>query len=195
MNTLKVEPRNMQTKAKKLRREGFVTGNVFGKEIEGSIPVQMTAKAAEELLKAHRKGSQVMMDLNGKEIDVLIKEIDYNAMKHQVLEIDFQQLVKGEMVNSVAEVILLNHDKVVDGIVELDLSEIAYKATPDALVETIEIDLEKYRVGDEIKVKDLAIASDKKVTLQTGLEESVVRIVESHVSAAEAEEEEAAEEA
>lgn len=190
MNTLKVEARNMQTKAKKLRREGFVTGNVFGKEIEGSIPVQMTAKAAEELLKTHRKGSQVMMDLDGKEMDVLIKEIDLNSMKHQILEIDFQQLVKGEEVHSVAEVVLLNHDKVVDGIVELDLSEIAYKATPDALVETIEIDLEKYRVGDEVKVKDLAIASDKKVTLLTGLEESVVRIVEPHVSAEVAEDEE-----
>ena len=45
MNTLKVEKRDMQTKAKKLRREGFVTGNVFGREIKGSIPVQMTKKA------------------------------------------------------------------------------------------------------------------------------------------------------
>ena len=34
MNTLKAEKRNMQTKAKKLRREGYVTGNVFGREIE-----------------------------------------------------------------------------------------------------------------------------------------------------------------
>ena len=31
MNTLKAEKRNMQTKAKKLRREGYVTGNVFGR--------------------------------------------------------------------------------------------------------------------------------------------------------------------
>ena len=28
----------MDIKAKKLRREGFVTGNLFGREIEGSIP-------------------------------------------------------------------------------------------------------------------------------------------------------------
>ena len=31
MNTLKAEKRSMDIKAKKLRREGFVTGNVFGK--------------------------------------------------------------------------------------------------------------------------------------------------------------------
>ena len=39
MTTLKVQKRDMETKAKKLRREGFITGNLFGKEIEGSIPL------------------------------------------------------------------------------------------------------------------------------------------------------------
>ena len=42
MNTLKAEKRN--AKAKALRREGYVTGNLFGREIEGSIPVKMTQK-------------------------------------------------------------------------------------------------------------------------------------------------------
>ena len=41
MNTLKAEKRGMDVKAKKLRREGFVTGNLFGKEIEGSVPLKM----------------------------------------------------------------------------------------------------------------------------------------------------------
>ena len=45
MNTLKAEKRNMQTKAKKLRREGYVTGNVFGREIEGSIPTDDTERS------------------------------------------------------------------------------------------------------------------------------------------------------
>ena len=42
MNTLKAEKRSMDVKAKRLRREGYVTGNVFGREIEGSIPVKMS---------------------------------------------------------------------------------------------------------------------------------------------------------
>ena len=36
MDTLKAEKRSMDVKAKKLRREGYVVGNVFGREIEGS---------------------------------------------------------------------------------------------------------------------------------------------------------------
>ena len=42
MTTLKVQRRNMETKAKKLRREGYVTGNLFGKEFEGSIDRKST---------------------------------------------------------------------------------------------------------------------------------------------------------
>ena len=38
MNTLKTERRDLAEKAKKLRREGFITGNIFGHQIEGSIP-------------------------------------------------------------------------------------------------------------------------------------------------------------
>ena len=40
MNTLKAEKRSMDIKAKKLRREGYVTGNVFGRSLAESIPVQ-----------------------------------------------------------------------------------------------------------------------------------------------------------
>ena len=47
MNTLKAEKRDLAVKAKKLRREGYVTGNVFGKELEQSIPVKMLSSSVE----------------------------------------------------------------------------------------------------------------------------------------------------
>ncbi len=188
MNTLKVEKRNMQTKAKKLRREGFVTGNVFGRELNASIPIQISRQAAEEFLKENGKGSQILLELDGHTHNVLVKDISFDSMKHQILEIDFQALVKGEMVHSVAEVVLLNHDKVFGGIVELDLPEISYRATPESLVDKIEIDLSKLKVGDEIKVKDLDIASNQQIIIHNHLEESVVRIVEPHMAVATEEE-------
>ena len=63
MNTYKVQKRDMETKAKKLRREGFVTGNLFGKEIRESIPLKIERKEAERLLRECMKGSQVLLDL------------------------------------------------------------------------------------------------------------------------------------
>ena len=179
MNTLKAEMRDLSVKAKKLRREGFVTGNIFGKEIEGSIPVKMEKLETQKFLKSNLKGSRINLNVDGKDYDVLIKEISYDAMKGQINEIDFQALVKGEPVHSVAEIVILNHDKV-QGVLQQHLEEIAYKAFPSALVEKIELDVGSMKIGDSIKVKDLAIASDKDVTLTTDPEEIVVSLAAPH---------------
>ena len=62
----------MSIKAKKLRREGFVTGNVFGREIQGSMPIKMAKADAERLLKTNGKGSQIMLEVDGRNMDVLV---------------------------------------------------------------------------------------------------------------------------
>lgn len=180
MTTLKVQRRNMETKAKKLRREGYVTGNLFGKEIEGSIPLQIEKQEAERIERECMKGSQLYLELDGKTYDVLIKEMDYRPMDHQILEMDFQALVKGEKVHSVAEVILLNKEKVTEGVLEQLLEEIAYKATPEELVEKVEIDCATLRLGDTLKVADLDIAKNDKIDLQTDLDTPIVSILASN---------------
>lgn len=187
MNTLKAEKRSMDVKAKRLRREGFVTGNVFGKEIKGSIPIKIVKADAERLLKTSGRGSQIMLNVDGQDMDVLIKEVDYNSMKGQVEEIDFQALVSGEKVHSVAEIHLLNHEKVTTGVLQQVLHEVFYRALPSALVEKIELDVGDMRVGDSIKVRDLAIASDKDVDLQTDLDAVVVTVYAVHNTEAEEE--------
>lgn len=170
----------METKAKKLRREGYVTGNLFGKEIEGSIPLQIEKQEAERIERECMKGSQLYLELDGKTYDVLIKEMDYRPMDHQILEMDFQALVKGEKVHSVAEVILLNKEKVTEGVLEQLLEEIAYKATPEELVEKVEIDCAALRLGDTLKVADLDIAKNDKIDLQTDLDAPIVSILASN---------------
>ena len=103
MNTLKAETRNMSLKAKALRKEGFVTGCIFGRELEKSIPLKMEKSEVERLLKSEGKGGRVLLQLEGKTYDALIKEVDYNPLKGFVEEIDFQALVSSEKVHSSAE--------------------------------------------------------------------------------------------
>ena len=195
MNTLKAEKRSMDVKAKRLRREGYVTGNVFGREIEGSIPVKMSKSEVDKLLKTDHKGSQVMLEVDGQTYDALIKEVDFNPLAGRVDEIDFQALVSNEKVHSVAEIVLVNHDKLEAGVLQQHLEEISFRALPSALVDKIMVDVGDMKVGDVIKVKDLAIAQDKDVDLKTDLEAAVVSVAAVHVDPAlEAEEEAAAEE-
>ena len=147
MTTLKAEKRSMDVKAKRLRREGFVTGNVIGREIEGSVPVKIQRTEAERLLKTCAKGSRITLEVDGEPMDVLIKEIDMNPLKGQIQEMDFQALVNGEKVHSVAEVYLLNHENVTTGILQQHLQEISYRAVPAALVEKVGDRRGKYAAG------------------------------------------------
>ena len=176
MDTLKAEKRSMETKAKRLRREGYVTGNVFGHDIEGSIPVKITKAEADRLLKKKKKGSQIMLDLEGQQYDVLIKEIDFDTLKGQAIEMDFQALVKGEKVHSVAEIVLHNKEMVVGGVVDQLLTEIAYKAEPSALVEKVIVDCSALKLGDTLKVADLDIAKDKDIDITTHMDLSLIHI-------------------
>ncbi len=178
MNTLKAEKRDLAVKAKKLRREGYVTGNVFGKELDQSIPVKMLSSNVESLLKTTGKGGRILLDLDGQSYNVLIKEVDFNSMKHQITEIDFQVLVAGEKVHSVAEIELLNHDKVTNGVIQLHLEEISYRAFPEDLTDRIQLDLDGVKVGDSIKVKDLPFAQNPQIELLTDPEAIVVSVTE-----------------
>ena len=180
MNTLKAEKRTMDTKAKRLRREGYVTGNVFGREMEGSLPVKIEKSAVEKLLKTSNKGSQIMLDVDGQSYDVLIKEIQFNPLKGQVDEIDFQALVSNEKVHSVAEIVIVNHDKVAEGVLQENMEEVNSRAYPSALVDKVEVDVAGLKVGDTIRVKDLSLAKDKDIDIKDDPEAVVLTVVAVH---------------
>ena len=183
MNTLKAEKRTMDVKAKKLRREGYVVGNVFGREIEGSIPVKMGKKEVEKLLKTDGKGSQIMLDVDGTQYDVLIKDILFNPTAGRIDEIDFQALVSNEMVHSVAELVFENHEKIAEGVLQINLEEVAYKALPAALVDKVKVDVGEMKIGDVIRVKDLTLAADKDVHITTDLDALVATVTAVHNAA------------
>lgn len=191
MDVLKAERRDQSEKAKRLRREGYITGNVCGKEIEGSIPVKMEKKAVNHVLGKNRKGAQIALDIDGEVHNVLIKDISYNALDNIVEEIEFQALVKNQKVQSVAEIVIENRDKVEDGVVQEQLEEIEYRALPEHLVEKIVLDVGDMKVGDVLRVKDLDIAKNEAVDVITDPEAQVVIVTAVKVAASSEEETEA----
>ena len=66
-------------------------------------------------------------------------------------EIDFQALVSNEKVHSVAEIVLVNHDKLEASVLQQHLEEISFRALPSALVDKIMVDVGDMKVGDVIK--------------------------------------------
>ena len=178
MITLKVEKRNPEVKAKKLRRDGFVCGVLYGKEMKESTPIQLTEPEALRFIKANKEGTQVMLDLDGKQIDALVKNIDYNPMKKQIMALDFQALVAGETVATSVQVVLENEDAA-QGIVEQTLNEVHYKADPANMLDTIVIDFKTLSPDvREFHVKDLVIPEGKTVHITTPEDTLIFHIAE-----------------
>lgn len=134
--------------------------------------------------------------LDGKTYDALIKEVDYNPLAHTVEEVDFQALVSNEMVHSTAEIILENEEKVMSGVLQDELKEVAYKALPADLVDKIKVDVAGMKIGDTLRVKDLEIAKNKNIHITTDPEAVVATVTPVHnvVPETETEAEETAEE-
>ena len=178
MITLKVEKRNPEVKAKKLRRDGFVCGVLYGKEMKESTPIQLTEPEALRFIKANKEGTQVMLDLDGKQVDALVKNIDYDPMKKQIMALDFQALVAGETVATSVQVILENEDAA-QGIVEQTLNEVHYKADPANRLDTIVIDFKTLSPDvREFHVKDLVIPEGKTVHITTPEDTLIFHIAE-----------------
>ena len=138
-----------------------------------------------------------MLNVDGQDYDVLIKEVDYNAMKRCVDEIDFQALVSTEKVHSTAVVVIENREKVLEGALQECLEEIEFKALPAALVDHVTVDVAGMKVGDVIRVKDLDIAKNPDVDVHNDPEAIVVMVdaIRNNIPDDEdADEEEAAEE-
>ena len=178
MITLKVEKRNPEVKAKKLRRDGFVCGVLYGKEMKESTPIQLMEPEALRFIKANKEGTQVMLDLDGKQVDALVKNIDYDPMKKQIMALDFQALVAGETVATSVQVILENEDAA-QGIVEQTLNEVHYKADTANMLDTIVIDFKTLSPDvREFHVKDLVIPEGKTVHITTPEDTLIFHIAE-----------------
>ena len=163
MITLKAEKRNPNVKAKKLRREGYVTGILSGKEMKEPVALQFDGAEAAKFIKANKEGTQIYLDIEGEKVDALVKNIDYNPIEKQLMALDFQALVAGEKVSTTVAV-KLEHTDMVQGIVEQEMEEIHYKADPANLLDTIVIDFNGYPADvRDIHVKDLPIPEGKQV--------------------------------
>lgn len=190
MMTLAAEKRDPEVKAKKLRREGYTTGVLYGREMKENVALKYTEKDALNFIKKAKEGAQTMLDISGEKVDALVKNIDYDPLSKKILALDFQALVAGEVVAATVPVTFIN-EEVVQGVFEPEITEIHYKADPAHLLDPIEIDLAKLPQGTRtLYVKDLKL-EEKGVTVITTADSQLFHVGE--YAKAEEEDEEAEE--
>ena len=140
-----------------------------------NVSLKFTEKEAAAFIKNAKEGTQAYLELDGKNVDVLVKNIDFDPLTKKYMALDFQALVAGEVVSATVPIVYLNEDKV-QGIFEAELSEVHYKADPAHLLEPIEIDLATLpQTTKTMYVKDLKL-EEKGVHVTTSGEQQLFHI-------------------
>ena len=156
---LKAEERKvLGKKVKKLRREGFLPGNVYGKGLN-SFALQVKLTDFESVYKEAGDTGLIDLSYDGKTKPVLVKNLQRNFANHTVLHVDFYQVNMKEKVKATVPVVLVGEAKAVTdkiGLLLQNLTDVEVESLPDSLPENVEINVEHLaEIGDQITVADL----------------------------------------
>lgn len=190
---LSVEKRSVfGKKVKKLRKEGILPGNIYGKEMK-SQAIQMPAKEFADVFKQAGHSGVVNLTLGEESIPTLVHEVTYDHIDKFPLHVDFYKVNLKEKVKATVPVVVIGEPTAVTekfGLLLQNISEVEVEALPTDLPENIEVDVTHLaQVGDSVKVSDLKVSTDVAILAEP--EQEIVRIAE--LVSKEAEEQAAAE--
>ncbi|MGH7204074.1 MAG: 50S ribosomal protein L25 [Candidatus Levyibacteriota bacterium] len=156
---LKAEERTvLGKKVKKLRRVGYLPGNVYGKGLS-SYALQVKLSDFETVYKEVGDTGLIDLAYDGKTKPVLVKNLQRNFAHHTLLHADFYQVNMKEKVKATVPVVLVGEAKAVTdkvGLLLQNLSDVEVESLPDSLPENVEINVEHLaEIGDQITVADL----------------------------------------
>lgn len=165
--TLALEPRTTTgKKVKKLRQQGIIPANVFGKNVK-SLAVQVKNTLLHPVLEQAGE-TQIVYVRIGKEKDerpILITNVQFDPLTDTILHVDFRQVDLKEKVTANIPVELVGESPAVRDLAAsliTSLSEVEVEALPADLPENIQVDVSGLKnVGDVIKVADLPLDHTK----------------------------------
>lgn len=175
MDIIMAEMRNPTAKAKQLRRSGIIPCVISGAELKESLLIQIDQNTARKLKRTKRDGSKIDIQIDGKIYHTLIKDLEYNSLNDSILHISFHVLDAGKKANSIADIILLNKDKV-QGILEQLQMKVPHAALPEYLLDTVTIDLTDLPIGTTLTISDIPEFQSDKIELQADPDSIVLRI-------------------
>lgn len=172
-------------KVKKLRQEGLLPANVFGKKIK-SESIQVIDKDFKVIYKEVGDTGLITLVIQGPESSsgssekpVLVHDVQVNPMTDEVIHVNFLQVDLKEKVEAEVPVELIGESPVEKqslGTVVQYVNEIKVEALPTDLPEKFVVDTsELSEVDQAIYVKDLKV-DRSKVEIKNDAEEIVVKV-------------------
>jgi len=89
---------------------------------------------------------------------VLIKDIQYGAVKHELLSVDLHQISLNDPIQAAVPINFIG--KVNDGIEQYVLRELQVSCLPADIPKEIKVNLDGLSVGDTVSVRDIAVPNN-----------------------------------
>src|SRR5437899_6069047 len=153
--------------ARRLRREGFVPGVVYGGKGE-NLAVAVDPKALQRVLRSEA-GRNTILQLDIADhgaTNAILKSWQVDPIKETFLHADFYRIAMDVAIRVTVPVAVKGEArgvKVDAGILELILREIAVECLPGDIPERIEVDVSDLGINDAIRVSGLEVSSKVKV--------------------------------
>jgi large subunit ribosomal protein L25 len=153
-------------KVKALRREGMMPAVIYGSDLEPQ-PITLDAKKAVQTLKVIGANTLVTIKLGKKEHLALVRDVQREVIKRDLLHIDFQAVSLEESISTTVPIIIIGDAPAVsayDAVLSSALDELQIEAKAKDLPDSVTIDVSSLEeIGDNILVKDIVIPGDVNV--------------------------------
>lgn len=173
---------------KRLRKEGLVPGNVFGKG-QPSVAVVIRRDELKKGLTRHGRFALFKLEEEkGKIFDAMVKDIQVDPITREYVHVDFQQIKLSEEVKATVPVRVEGRDSLEFRKLLLvhQMDAIPVKGMPQDIPNTLDIDGSKLNAGDNVFVGDIPYPAG--IVPEINPELLVLSVSEAKVNRAESEE-------
>lgn len=150
--------------AKKIRREGFIPGVIYGQDFESKV-VQFEFLELNKLLKDNTKTSRFKVNIGDSSTRCIVKEVQRDSATGRLIHIDMQSISENEEIK-IKVPITFTGKRMIESknlMIENYLTELELSGKMKYMPEGIEIDVENKEFGDKIIVSDIKIDSNLEV--------------------------------
>ena len=172
MNTIDASLRNTKTSGEvnKLRLEGNVPGIIYGGKSE-TKKISVSKKLLKNLIDKENFLSSILnLKIDGKDENVLPKEISYDILTDDPIHIDFLRIVKGSSVIIEIPVNFINTEKSPGlkrgGVLNIVRRKVELKCPSENIPSELVVDLDGVDIGHSFKISSIKLPENVEPTIR-----------------------------
>lgn len=166
MKELKLNKRSEESghSAKRLRKNGIIPGIVYGKKL-GSLMFEIGQMELLKDLKDIGEHGVVNFNLDGYNGTAVIKELQKDAVYHNVIHLDLEEIDVNNKIESEVPIIFTGKNFLNDKGIVLQTQKDTVKVSckPEDLPKVIEFDVKNAPIGSVFKLSDIEVASEVSI--------------------------------